>query len=119
VAVVLGRGRLTRIEVALSNWLVELGGYQVKLLGEQLARRMVPCGLEIGAAKFVSRRSGFQIKAADVAVGIDEVRAGERALKAERAKKPKPAKTAGERRGEGNWREGNSPAWRAGGPIGG
>jgi hypothetical protein len=33
----------------------------VKLLGEQLAR-MVPCGLEIGAAKFVSRRSGFQIK---------------------------------------------------------
>ena len=61
VAVVLGRGKLARIEVALSNWLVELGGYQVKLLGEQLAR-MVPCGLEIRAAKFVSRRSGFQFK---------------------------------------------------------
>ena len=60
MAVVLGRGKLARIEVALSNWLVELGGYQVKLLGEQLARR-VPCGLEIRAAKFVSR-SGFQIK---------------------------------------------------------
>ena len=61
MAVVLGRGNLARIEVALSNWLVELGGYQGKLLGEQLAR-MVPCGLEIRAAKFVSRRSGFQFK---------------------------------------------------------
>jgi len=61
VAVVLGGGKLARIEVALSNWLVELGGYQGKLLGEQLAR-MVPCGLEIRAAKFVSRRSGFQFK---------------------------------------------------------
>jgi hypothetical protein len=61
VAVVLGRGKLAKIEVALSNRLVELGGYQGKLLGEQLAR-MVPCDLEIRAAKFVSRRSGFQIK---------------------------------------------------------
>ena len=61
MAVVLGRGKPAKIEVALSNWVIELGGYQVKLLGEQLAR-MVPCGLEIGAAKFVSRRSGFQIK---------------------------------------------------------
>jgi hypothetical protein len=116
VAAVLGRGKLARIEVALSNWLVELGGYQVKLLGEQL-RKEVPCGLDIRAAKFVSRRSGFPIKQQNVAVGINEVRAGERALKAERAKKLKPAKTAGERgsRGEGNWREGNSPAWRRGG----
>jgi hypothetical protein len=38
VAVVLGRGKLAKIEVALSNWLVELGGYQVKLLGEQLRK---------------------------------------------------------------------------------
>jgi hypothetical protein len=47
---------------------------------------------------------------------LEEVLAGERALKAERAKKPKPAKTAGERpppggrelaclaRGRINWR---------------
>jgi hypothetical protein len=34
VAVVLGRGKLAKIEVALSNWLIELGGYQVKLLSE-------------------------------------------------------------------------------------
>jgi hypothetical protein len=34
VAVVLGRGKPAKIEVALSNWLIELGGYQVKLLGE-------------------------------------------------------------------------------------
>ena len=61
MAVVLGIGKLARIEVALSNWLVELGGCQGKLLGEQLAR-MVPCGLEIRSAKFVSRRSGFQFK---------------------------------------------------------
>jgi len=46
---------------------------------------------------------------------IEEVLGGERALKAERAKKPKPAKTARERRrGEGNWREWNSPAWANG-----
>ena len=38
VAVVLGRGKLAKIEVALSNWLIELGGYQVKLLGEQLRK---------------------------------------------------------------------------------
>lgn len=47
---------------------------------------------------------------------IEEVLEGERALKAERAKKPKPAKTARERRRRG---EGNSPAGRRGGPIGG
>jgi hypothetical protein len=44
VAVVLGRGNLAKIEVALSNWFVELGGYQGKLLGEQLPR-MVSRGL--------------------------------------------------------------------------
>ena len=38
VAVVLGRGKLAKIEAALSNWLIELGGYQVKLLGEQLRK---------------------------------------------------------------------------------
>ena len=75
MAVVLGRGNLARIEVALSNWLVELGGYQGKLLGEQLAR-MVPCGLEIRVSD----------QAADVAVGIDEVRAGERARRLRRQK---------------------------------
>jgi hypothetical protein len=47
---------------------------------------------------------------------IEDVLGGERALKAERGKKPKPAKTAGERRRRG---EGNSPAWRGGGAIGG
>jgi hypothetical protein len=76
---------------------------------------MVPCGLEIRAAKFVSRRSGFQIKQQMLQRGIDEVRAGERALKSE-TEKIKPAKTAGESRSRG---EGNSPAWRGGGPIGG
>jgi hypothetical protein len=34
----------------------------VKLLGEQLRKDGVPCGLEIRAAKFVSRHSRLQIK---------------------------------------------------------
>jgi hypothetical protein len=88
VAVVLGRGKLAKIEVALSNW----EGYQVKLL------------------------SGFQIKQQMLQWGSTRCGQGKRALKAERAKKLKPAKTAGERRSRG---EGNSPAWRRGGTIGG
>jgi hypothetical protein len=113
-AVVLGRGKLAKIEVALSNWLVELGGYQVKLLGEQLRKdgALRPRDPR-GQVCFPPLRVSDQ--AADVAVGIDEVRAGERALKSE-TEKIKPAKTAGERRSRG---EGNSPAWRGGGPIGG
>jgi hypothetical protein len=85
VAVVLGRGKPAKIEVALSNWLIELGGYQVKLLGEQLRKD--------GASRPRDRRGQVRFpplrvsdQAADVAVGIDEVRAGDRALKAETAK---------------------------------
>ena len=85
VAVVLGRGKLAKIEVALSNWLIELGGYQVKLLGEQLRKdgALRPRDPR-GQVRFPPLRVSDQ--AADVAVGIDEVRAGERALKAETAK---------------------------------
>ena len=79
---------------------------------------MVPRGLDIRPAKLVSRLSEFrasEFHKDQMLQWIDEARAGERALKAESAKKPKPAKAAGERRrGEGNWQEGNSPAWRGG-----
>jgi len=65
--------------------LIELGGYQVKLLGEQLLKdgALRPRDPR-GQVRFPLLRVSDQ--AADVAVGIDEVRAGERALKAETAK---------------------------------
>src|SRR3984885_11950357 len=50
VAVVLGRGKLAKIEVALTKW----EEYQVKLLGEQLRKEGACRGLDIRAAKFVS-----------------------------------------------------------------
>ena len=85
MAVVLGRGKPAKIEVALSNWLIELGGYQVKLLAEQLRKDGASRPRDpLGQVRFPPLRVSDQ--AADVAVGIDEVRAGERALKAETAK---------------------------------
>jgi hypothetical protein len=111
VAAVLGRGKLPKIEVALTRW----EEYQVKLLGEQLRKEGACRGLDIRAARFVSRlsesqASEFQTKDR-MLQWIDEVLAGERFLKAERAKK---AKTARERRrGEG---KSLSSEW--GGPIG-
>ena len=105
VAVVLGRGKLAKIEVALTR----LEEYQVKLLGDQLRKEGACRGLDIRAApaaNFVSRLSEFQTKD-QMLQWIEEMLAGERALKAE---------TARERRRRG---EGNSPAWRRGGPIGG
>ena len=81
-----GRGKLAKIEVALSNWLIELGGYQGKLLGEQLRKDGASRPRDPrGQVRFPPLRVSDQ--AADVAVGIDEVRAGERALKAETAKR--------------------------------
>ena len=80
-----GRGSGKREAVALSNWVIELGGYQVKLLGEQLRKDGASRPRDpLGQVRFPPLRVSDQ--AADVAVGIDEVRAGERALKAERAK---------------------------------
>jgi hypothetical protein len=80
-------------------------------MGERLRKQGACRGLDIRAAKFVSRLSEFQASEFQtkdqMLQSIDEVRAGERALKAE---------TARERRRRG---EGNSPAWRRGGPIGG
>ena len=110
VAAVLGRGKLPKIEVALSRW----EEYQVKLLGERLRKEGACRGLDIRAAKFVSRLSEFETKDR-MLQWIDEVLAGESALKADKANKPKPAKTARERRRRG---EGNSPASRRGGPLG-
>jgi hypothetical protein len=87
----------------------------VKLLGERI-RKEGACrrGHDIRAATFVSRLSELEMKDG-ILQWIEEVLEGERALKAERAKKPKPAKTASERhRGEGN------SAWsRRGGSHGG
>jgi hypothetical protein len=113
VAVVLGRGNLEKIEVAGTKG----EEYQVKLLGEQLRKQGACRGLDIRAANLVSRlskvqASEFQTKDR-MLQWIEELPAGEG------AKPAKTAKTARERRRrEGNWREGNSPLWRRGGPFG-
>jgi hypothetical protein len=105
---VLGRGKLAKIDVALSKW----EEYQVKLLGEQLRKEGACRGLDIRAAKSGSRVSEFQTKDR-MLQWIEEVLAGQR------AKKPKPTKTARERRRrEGNCWEGNSSLSRRGGPLG-
>jgi hypothetical protein len=106
VAVVLGRGKLAKIEVALTKW----EEYQVKLLGEQLRKEGACRGLDIRAAKLVYRLSELETKDR-MLQWIDEVLASERLLKAERGRK---AKTARERRrGEG---KSLSSEWA--GPIG-
>ena len=100
MAVVLGRGKLPKIEVALSN----REEHQGKLLGERL-RKEGACrrGHDIRAATFVSRLSELEMKDG-ILQWIEEVLEGQ---------------TARERRpGKGNCREGNSPAWRKGGAIG-
>ena len=110
VAVVLGRGKLAKVEVGLTRW----EEYQVKLLGERLRKEGACRGLDIRAAKFVSGLSEFQTKD-QMLQWVEEV------LAAERARKPKPAKTARERRRrEGNCWEGNLPLSQRGrgGPLG-
>jgi hypothetical protein len=79
----------------------------VKLLGEQLRKEGACRGLDIRAAKFISRLSEFQTKDR-MLQWIDEVLAGQR------AKKPKPAKAARDRRRG----EGKSLSSERGGPIG-
>jgi hypothetical protein len=112
VAVVLGSGKLAKIEVALTRW----EEYQVKLLGEQLGKEGACRGLDIRAAKFVSPLSEFQTKDR-MLQWIEEMLAGQRLQKAERAKKAKAARER--RRWEGTGRrEGNSPLSRRGEPIG-
>jgi hypothetical protein len=80
-------------------------------MGERLRKQGACRGLDIRAAKFVARLSEFQASEFQtkdqMLQWIDKVRGGERALKPEMAREPR-------RRGEGN-----SPAWRRGGPIGG
>lgn len=113
VAVVLGRGKLEKIEVHRTKW----EQYQVKLRGEQLRKQGACRGLDIRAANFVSRLSGFQ--ASEFQREDRMLRWIEELLAGERARKLKPANTVRERLGGGNWREGNSPLWRRGGPHGG
>ena len=112
VAVVLGRGKLAKIEVALTKW-----EYQVKLLGEQLRKEGACRGLDICPANFGSRVSEFQASEFQtkdqMLQSIEEVLAGERAPKAKMVKK---VKTARDRRRRG---EGNSPLSRRGGPLAG
>jgi len=105
VAVLLGRGKPPKIDVALMKW----EEYQVKVLGEQLRKEGACRGLDIRDAKFVSRLSEFRTKD-QMLQWIEEVLAGQR------AEKPKPAKTARERRRG----EGNSPLSQRGrgGPVG-
>jgi hypothetical protein len=118
VAAVLGRGKLAKIEVALTKW----EEYQVKLLGEQLRKEGACRGLDIRAAKSVSRLSEFrasEFQTKDrMLQWIEEVLEGQGALKAERAKKVKRARER--RRWEGNCWEGNSPLSQRGrgGPLG-
>jgi hypothetical protein len=117
VAVVLGRAKLAKIEVALTKW----EEYQVKLMGEQLRKEGACRGLDIRAAKFVSPLSEFQASEFQTKdrmfEWIEEVLAGQRLQKAERAKKAKAARER--RRWEGTGRrEGNSPLSRRGEPIG-
>ena len=83
----------------------------MKLLGSGFGRKAVmastsalpssfPASPSFRASEF--RASEFQSKD-QMLQWLEEVLGGARALKAERAKKPKPAKTASERhRGEGN-----------------
>jgi hypothetical protein len=115
VALVLGRGKLAKIEAALTK----SEEYQVKLLGEQLRQEGACRGLDIRAAKFVSRLSEFQASEFQtkdrMLQWIEAVLEGERLLKAGRAKK---AKTARERRRGAGRREGKSLSSERGGPIG-
>jgi hypothetical protein len=106
VPVVLGRRKLERIELARTKW----DEYRGKLLGEQLRKQGLCRGLDIRSAHFVSRLSKFQ--ASEFQTKDRMLPWTEEALAGERA-------TARERRGEGNWREGNSSLSRRGGPYGG
>jgi hypothetical protein len=105
VAVVLGRRKLAKIEVALSKW----EEYQGKLLGDHLRKEGACCGLDIRAARFVSRLSEFQ--ASEFQTKDQMLQWIEEVVADERAKKPKPAK---ERRHRG---EGNSLSLVRGGPL--
>jgi len=113
VVMVLGLGKLEKIEVARTKW----EEYQVKLPGEQLRKQGACRGLDIRAAKFVSRLSEFE--ASEFQTNDRMLQWSEQVLAGQGAKKPEPA-TAKERRrrGEGNWGEGNSPLSRRGGPLG-
>jgi hypothetical protein len=100
VAVVLGRGKQAKFELARTNW----GESQGKLLGDQVRKEWACRGLDIRAAHFVPRLSKFQASEFHtkdrMLLWSEEVLAGETA---------KPAR-------ERHRGEGNSPLWRRGGP---
>jgi hypothetical protein len=102
VAVVLGRGKLAKIEVALTRW----EEYQLKLLGEQLRKEGAYRGLDIRAAKFVSRLSEFQTKD-QMLQWIEDVLEGERDAESKNGKgSPPPGgrELACLAKGRTNWR---------------
>ena len=95
-----------------------MGGIPGEAPGERLRKEGACRGLDIRAARFVSRLSEFQASEFQtkdqMLQWLEEVLAGERSLKAERAKRAKTARERRRREGTGR-REGKSLSSERGG----